>query len=61
MAAGAEGLKTEFEARTQGGKANEPYDHCYHKECDNINNVNQKCFLEMTQNAANAVAYFAYN
>src|SRR4028119_357501 len=32
-------LKTEQEAAVYGGTAGEPYDPCYHRPCDNLDNV----------------------
>jgi len=58
LAAGAEQLKTEEEARLQGGTSGVPYDVCYHKKCDNINNINQKGFLEMSKAAAQTTFVF---
>ncbi|WP_432745827.1 M28 family peptidase [Streptomyces sp. JH002] len=36
---GAEGLKTEAQARLWGGTAGEPYDPCYHSACDDLGNI----------------------
>jgi len=47
-------LKTQHEAETQGGEAGKPYDHCYHKPCDNIRNINQKLLGELSQAGAHA-------
>jgi len=59
LAAGAEGIKTEHEARTQGGRAGVAYDICYHKECDNIKNFSLIGLKEMSQAAAQNAHYFA--
>jgi Zn-dependent M28 family amino/carboxypeptidase len=59
LAAGAEGIKTQEEARRQGGEAGVAYDVCYHKKCDDYKNINQKGFLEMSSAAADASYYFA--
>lgn len=40
IATGAEGVKTEQEAAMFGGKAGEWYDPCYHRLCDNVQNLN---------------------
>lgn len=47
---GAEELKTEEQAVLFGGTAGDAYDACYHKECDDINNINQEA-LEISVNA----------
>jgi Zn-dependent M28 family amino/carboxypeptidase len=52
---GAEGLKTEEQAALFGGTAGESYDACYHKGCDDINNINQEA-LEISVNAISFVA-----
>ena len=39
---GAEGVKTEEEARLFGGKAGEAYDPCYHQACDTLSNISDK-------------------
>lgn len=52
---GAEGGKTEEEAKHFGGKAGEAYDACYHKACDDINNIN----VEALELNTNAIAFMA--
>ncbi|GAA1605187.1 M28 family peptidase [Kribbella sancticallisti] len=37
---GAEGTKTSAQAAKWGGTAGQAYDPCYHRSCDNINNLN---------------------
>ncbi|ROO84126.1 PA domain-containing protein [Actinocorallia herbida] len=37
---GAEGRKTEAEAARFGGTAGQPYDACYHRACDTLDNLN---------------------
>ncbi|WP_328991534.1 M20/M25/M40 family metallo-hydrolase [Kribbella sp. NBC_01245] len=37
---GAEGIKTSAQATKWGGTAGQAYDPCYHRSCDNINNLN---------------------
>ncbi len=39
---GAEGIKTAEEAALFGGRADAPYDECYHQDCDDLGNVNRK-------------------
>ncbi|MGE3975641.1 MAG: M28 family metallopeptidase [Bdellovibrionales bacterium] len=52
---GAEGTKTEEEARLFGGTAGEAYDKCYHKACDNMTNLNTQA-LEIN---TDAIAFMA--
>ncbi|MCC3302963.1 M28 family metallopeptidase [Arthrobacter sp. zg-Y895] len=56
---GAEGLKTPEEAALFGGVAGEPYDACYHADCDDINNVNRTVLDQMSDAVAHAVVTFA--
>ncbi|KAF2277361.1 Zn-dependent exopeptidase [Westerdykella ornata] len=56
---GAEEIKTEEEAQLFGGKAGEPLDHCYHKKCDDINNLSHEAYLLNAQSIANSVAKYA--
>ena len=51
---GAEQAKTPDEAEVFGGDAFVPRDACYHLECDDIDNVDQQLFLEMSKAAAYA-------
>jgi hypothetical protein len=37
---GAEGIKIVEQAQLFGGVAGEAYDHCYHKVCDTLANIN---------------------
>jgi Zn-dependent M28 family amino/carboxypeptidase len=55
---GAEGLKTPEEAVTYGGTAGEPYDPCYHAECDTIDNVNTTVLAQMGRAIARATWYW---
>jgi Zn-dependent M28 family amino/carboxypeptidase len=60
LISGADGIKTpEQAAEDYGGTAGEPYDSCYHKECDTINNLNQKSIDELADGAAHATLTFA--
>jgi Zn-dependent M28 family amino/carboxypeptidase len=52
---GAEGTKTEEEAKLYGGKAGEAYDACYHKACDTIDNIS----MEALEVNTDAIAYMA--
>ena len=56
---GAEVVKTDAQRKTYGGMANAPFDPCYHKACDTVDNVNQLVFIEMARCAANAVESLA--
>ena len=47
--------KTEEEAKLFGGAVNEAYDACYHKACDDINNLN----IEALEVNTNALAFIA--
>jgi Zn-dependent M28 family amino/carboxypeptidase len=52
---GAEGIKTEEEAKIYGGTAGKPYDSCYHLACDTITNLNTQALFELGDAAAHAV------
>lgn len=56
---GAEGIKTEEEARLFGGQANVSYDANYHAAGDDMTNLNHKAFLINTKATAHAVATYA--
>lgn len=56
---GAEALKTEDEAADFGGTAGEAYDPCYHKECDDIDNVDEATLAALAGAAAHAVWHYA--
>ncbi|MCX4026020.1 M28 family metallopeptidase [Spartinivicinus marinus] len=47
---GAEGIKTEAQAKLYGGKAGEPFDPCYHAACDTTDNIS-KAALEINADA----------
>lgn len=55
LATGAEGIKSEDQARRFGGQAGVAFDVCYHQACDTIANVNTTALHQMGQSAANAV------
>jgi len=57
--AGAEGIKTEAEARIYGGTAGQPYDSCYHEACDTIANINNTVLDQFSDAVANSVVVFA--
>jgi Zn-dependent M28 family amino/carboxypeptidase len=52
---GAEGLKTEAEAAEFGGVAGEAYDPCYHRACDDLDNVDLPALDALSDAAAHAV------
>jgi Zn-dependent M28 family amino/carboxypeptidase len=66
---GSEGIKTEDQAKIPlpgreelegySGTAGEPYDPCYHKECDDIDNLNQTSIEQLADGAAHATLTFA--
>ncbi|WP_175410565.1 M28 family metallopeptidase [Streptomyces sp. TRM64462] len=58
---GAEGIKTEAQAKLFGGTAGEAYDPCYHAECDDINNINMTAFDANIDVIANAVGTYAHD
>ena len=44
--AGAGGAKSEAQASAFGGTAGRPYDPCYHRACDTIENINREALAE---------------
>ncbi|MFD0899115.1 M20/M25/M40 family metallo-hydrolase [Actinomadura sediminis] len=58
---GAEGLKTPEQAAVYGGTAGEPYDPCYHSECDRYGNVNLRGYDQMVDGAAAITQKFAHS
>ncbi|KAJ5172695.1 Peptidase M28 [Penicillium capsulatum] len=56
---GAEGIKTEAEAKLFGGQANVSYDENYHAAGDNMTNLNHEAFLINSRATAFAVATYA--
>jgi Zn-dependent M28 family amino/carboxypeptidase len=57
---GAEGIKTAAQAAVFGGVANLAFDPCYHQACDDITNLNDTAFDQMSDAAATALATFAF-
>jgi Zn-dependent M28 family amino/carboxypeptidase len=55
---GAEGVKTPEQAAVYGGTAGEPYDACYHAECDTIDNVNTTVLEQMGDATLAATLYW---
>ncbi len=56
---GAEGVKTQEQARIFGGTAGVAYDPCYHLACDTIDNVSRSAIDEMVDAAAHTTLTFA--
>jgi Zn-dependent M28 family amino/carboxypeptidase len=56
---GAEGIKTEAEAKIYGGQAGVAYDPCYHQACDTYTNVNTTILDQLADGAAYAAQVFA--
>lgn len=58
---GAEGTKSVKEASLFGGTAGEAYDACYHKECDDLENINKDALASNTDAIAFAALTYAYS
>jgi Zn-dependent M28 family amino/carboxypeptidase len=58
---GAEGIKTEAQAKKFGGSAGIAYDVNYHAAGDDINNINMKAFAVNIGIIANAVGTYAHD
>jgi aminopeptidase Y len=59
---GAGGPKSEIQASLFGGAAGRPYDPCYHRACDTVENINRNVLEQNTRalvRALNAVAIAA--
>lgn len=56
---GAGGIKSEEERRLYGGIAGAPYDGCYHKACDSVENVGKELLGMMAKVAAHGVESLA--
>jgi hypothetical protein len=59
---GAGGPKSEIQASLFGGAAGRPYDPCYHRACDTIENINRDVLEQNTRalvRALNAAAIAA--
>jgi Zn-dependent M28 family amino/carboxypeptidase len=46
---GASGLKSDAQADVFGGAAGRPYDPCYHRACDTIDNINREVLEQNTR------------
>lgn len=58
---GAEGVKTENQAKLFGGTAGVAYDSCYHAKCDDLKNINMKAFGINIGVIANSVGTYAHD
>lgn len=56
---GAEGIKTEDQAKTYGGTADVAYDPCYHQACDTVSNLSGQALYELGDAAAHATFVLA--
>lgn len=58
---GAEGVKTEAQAKKYGGTAGLAYDPCYHAACDTLKNLDMKAFDLNIDVIAHAVGTYAHD
>ncbi|MDT0267209.1 M28 family peptidase [Streptomyces sp. DSM 44915] len=58
--AGGDGLKSDEEAALWGGTAGEPYDPCYHRDCDTLENIDPAGLATHTAAIAQAVGRYAW-
>lgn len=58
---GAEKAKSAEEADLFGGDTGVAYDVCYHKACDDLNNVSQKALFVNTQSLAYVTTFYAFS
>lgn len=56
---GAGGTKTEEQEESFGGEASAPFDACYHRACDDIDNLNEESLDRLSDAAAHATAVLA--
>lgn len=56
---GAEGIKSVAQVAEYGGTAGQPYDACYHADCDDINNLNPETLELMADAIAHSTLTFA--
>jgi Zn-dependent M28 family amino/carboxypeptidase len=56
---GAEGIKTREEAAAFGGEAGAPHDPCYHRACDDLDNLDEKALNQFSDAAAHATVSLA--
>jgi Zn-dependent M28 family amino/carboxypeptidase len=58
---GAGGLKSETQASLFGGTAGRPYDPCYHRACDTIENINGDVLEQNTRALARIEIHLQVN
>ncbi|WP_312876762.1 M28 family metallopeptidase [Streptomyces bohaiensis] len=58
---GAEGVKTEEQAELWGGEAGAPYDPCYHRACDDLDNISPEALDINTRVIAHLVGGYAWD
>ncbi|WP_062209392.1 M20/M25/M40 family metallo-hydrolase [Streptomyces sp. NBRC 109706] len=58
---GGDGIKTEEEAALWGGTAGEPYDPCYHRGCDDLENISPEALEINARTIAHAVGRYAWH
>ena len=56
---GAGGTKTEEQQEVFGGEAGVPFDACYHRACDDIDNLSGESLDTLSDAAAHATAVLA--
>ncbi len=56
---GANGKKSAQQFLQYGGAQDEPYDPCYHRQCDDIDNINEMVLEQLAKAAAYTVDHFA--
>ena len=56
---GAEGTKTQEQEEAFGGEGGAPFDACYHRACDDIDNLDEESLDELSDAAAHAAAVLA--
>jgi Zn-dependent M28 family amino/carboxypeptidase len=56
---GADGKKSQAEAATFGGRAEDLYDPCYHRACDTLANVNDTALTRSAETTHHALRVFA--
>jgi len=59
MFTGDDAEKSTREARSWGGRAGEPFDPCYHKSCDRIDDLDRTALDRNIDAAAGTLAHFA--
>ena len=56
---GADARKSASQAATFGGRADQPYDSCYHRACDNLANVSMRAVTQNARAAMHAIRLYA--